>query len=146
MSNKAFTLVELIFVIVIIGVLSAAAIPQFSKLTDNAKISAELSTASAVQTAIEACHGEWIISDCDFTCGASITKSDLDANNGYPSDLGDSLEKILKNATTSEWTRSGTQYRGPASGSKGTSHCKTGKPCIGKYWDYNTTAGTFTLI
>ena len=145
--NKAFTLIELIFVIVIIGVLSAVAIPQFSKLTDNAKISAELSTASAVQTAIEACHGEWIISDCDFTCGASIPKADLDANNGYPSDLGNSLDKILKNSASSKWTKTGTHYyRGPASGSKGTTHCKTGKPCIGKYWDYNSTLGTFSLI
>ena len=94
--KKAFTLVELVFVIVIIGVLAAAAIPQFSKLTDNAKISAELSTAASVQTAIEACHGEWIISNCDFTCGASIPKSDLDTNGGYPSDLGANLEKLLK--------------------------------------------------
>lgn len=122
------------------------AIPQFSKLTDNAKISAELSTAAAVQTAIEACHGEWIISDCDFTCGASIPKSELDANNGYPANLGVSLERILKNTAASEWTNSGTQYRGPASGPKGTTHCKTGKPCIGKYWDYNATVGTFTLL
>ena len=109
MSKKAFTLVELIFVIVIIGVLSAVAIPQFRNLTDNAKISSELSTASSVQTALEACHGEWIISECDFTCGASITKTDLDANNGYPSDLGANLEKILKNVSGSEWTRTGTQ-------------------------------------
>lgn len=144
--NKAFTLIELIFVIVIIGVLSAVAIPQFSKLTDNAKISAELSTASAVQTALEACHGEWIISDCDFTCGASITKAELDLHDGYPNDLGNSLEKILKSSASAKWTKSGKKYTGPASGSKGTTHCKTGKPCIGKYWDYNSSLGTFSLI
>lgn len=144
--KKAFTLIELIFVIVIIGVLSTVAIPQFSKLTDNAKISAELSTASSVQAALEACHGEWIISSCDFTCGASITKSDLDANNGYPSDLGSHLEKLLK-IPAADWTKiDDNNYTGPASdANKGTNHCKSDKPCIGKKWTYDSSNGSFTL-
>jgi len=147
--KKAFTLVELIFVIVIIGVLAAAAIPQFSKLTDNAKISTELSTASSVQAALEAVHGEWIISDCNFTWGNNRPYGELNAN-GYPTSLGESPTKpinyILKNSETSKWVSAGVEYRGEASGIKGTTHCKTGKPCIGKRWDYDSTLGTFTLI
>ena len=64
---KAFTMVELIFVIVIIGILATVAIPKFGSLTSNAKVSSELSTASAVETAIESAHSEWIVSDCNFT-------------------------------------------------------------------------------
>ena len=37
MSNKGFTLVELIIVIIILGILAALAIPQFSTSTDDAK-------------------------------------------------------------------------------------------------------------
>jgi len=44
--KKAFTLIELIFAIVIIGVLAAVAVPQFSGLSDNSKIASELSTAA----------------------------------------------------------------------------------------------------
>ncbi len=147
--RQAFTLVELIFVIVIIGVLSAVAIPQFSKLTDNAKISSELSTASSVQAAIEAVHGEWIISDCEFTWGNNRPYSELNAN-GYPISLGESNSKplnyILKNSETAQWSRSGTSYLGPASGNKGTNHCKDGKPCIGKSWNYSSANGAFTLL
>jgi len=46
MSHKAFTLIELIFVIVIIGILSVVAIPKFRHLTAHAKTSAELATMS----------------------------------------------------------------------------------------------------
>lgn len=149
MQKQAFTLVELIFVIVIIGVLSAVAIPQFSKLTDNAKISAELSTASSIQAALEAVHGEWVISDCDFTWGNNRPYSELNAD-GYPAALGESgtkpLNYILKSTETSKWTSTGTSFLGPASGTKGTAHCKSGKPCISKSWEYDAAKGEFKLI
>ncbi len=157
MNHKAFTLLELIFVIVIIGVLSAVAIPQFKNLTDNAKISAELSTASSIQSAIEACHGDWIISDCDVICGKDINSSEIlefSPTNGYPLNtaLGTStaspINRILKNAETTLWYRDNTtRYYGSAShATKGTSHCKSGKPCIGKYWEYDEDTGIFKLV
>jgi prepilin-type N-terminal cleavage/methylation domain-containing protein len=151
MQKQAFTLVELIFVIVIIGVLSAVAIPQFSKLTDNAKISAELSTASSIQAALEAVHGEWVISDCAFTWGNNQPYTGLNTD-GYPSSLGNfptqPLNYILKSSETAKWTSSdGITFYGPASDTtKGTSHCKPGKPCKTKSWQYNSTTGEFKLI
>jgi len=39
MNKKAFTLIELIFVIVIIGVLASVAVPKFNKVFENSKIS-----------------------------------------------------------------------------------------------------------
>ena len=147
--NKAFTLIELIFTIVIIGVLAAVAVPKFAGLSDNSKVAAELATASSVQVALDSCHGEWIINEGDFTCGGSIASADLN-DAGYPVSLGSDdstpLDEILKNAAGIGWKRSGTQYRGPASDTaKGASNCKDNKPCIGKYWEYNAADGTFTL-
>jgi prepilin-type N-terminal cleavage/methylation domain-containing protein len=143
-KTKAFTLIELIMSIVIIGVLSAVAIPKFMGLSDNAKISSELSTAASVQVALDACHGEWIINEGDFTCGASIASSSLNEN-GYPDSLGSPLDAILKHSPT-DWKLNGSNYTGPASDpAKGASKCKTDKPCKSKHWEYDSTDGTFTL-
>jgi len=93
MRRAAFTLIELIFVILLIGVLGGVAVPKFLGMRDNAKITSELSTAASVQTAIDACHGEWIINEGSFTCGFDIDPSDpaqFDAATGYPIKLGSS--------------------------------------------------------
>ena len=150
--KKAFTLIELIFVIVIIGVLASVAIPKFSGLSDNSKIAAELSTAASVQVAIDSCNGEWIINEGAFICGKDIDGETELTDEGFPtnSSLTDTnaLDRILKNADGIGWTVSNTnEYRGPASNDeKGVTKCKPNKPCTSKHWDYNETAGTFTLV
>ncbi len=55
MKRSAFTLVELIFVIVIIGVLSAVAVPKFKSLKQNAEVKAVIkATTDAATTASSA--------------------------------------------------------------------------------------------
>ncbi len=155
--KKAFTLIELIFVIVIIGILSAVAIPKFTHLSDNAKVSAELSTSATVQTAIDDCHGEYVIDDgsATFKCGASITTSDMNSTTYYPkaSAICDNSSKpfgkLMKNPPT-DWNCSLDDsnnniayFNGPASNK--VKYCKDNKPCIGKTWAYYEENGTFIL-
>lgn len=142
MMKKAFTLIELIFVIVVIGVLSAVAIPKFAHLTDNAKITAELATASAIQTQLDAINSEWLVNRCDdWTWGFGGTYAELNAK-GYPTTLN--LDKLVKSAQ--DWTCTGNTCTGPASDpTKGTTHCKADKPCIGESWTYDSNNGTFKL-
>lgn len=89
--KKAFTLIELIFVIVIIGLLASVAVPKFTNLTKHAKDSAIKSVITSVQSAIDNIHSQWIVND-DFKWIGADGKdhsSDFDDNTGYPKKLDD---------------------------------------------------------
>ncbi len=51
-SKKAFTMIELIFVIVVIGILSAIAIPRFAATRDDALMSRGAATLGSVRSSI----------------------------------------------------------------------------------------------
>jgi len=155
LTHNGFTLVELIFVIVIIGVLAGVAIPKFANLADNSKSTSELATASSVQSALDAIHGEWITNTCDFDWGngqnSAPTANPLNTA-GYPTALGSStdtpLNYLLKNTENGDWVQVGSKYYGPAT-KNGTSTKDRNiahKPEGNDYWEYNATAGTFNLI
>ena len=153
--KRAFTLIELIFVIVIIGVLSAVAIPKFAHLSSNSKVAAELATASTIQSAIDDAHSEWIISEGSFSWGNNKNENNVNSA-GYPKQLGDcepAFNWVLKSSSTVDpkWTctdnNDGTfKYEGPASqANSGVSSSKEGKPDKSKHWNYDSASGVFSL-
>lgn len=51
-SKKAFTMIEVVFVIVIIGILSAVALPHFKETRDQATLAKGITTLNTVRAAV----------------------------------------------------------------------------------------------
>ena len=101
-------MIELIFVIVIIGTLSAMAVPKFKGVKDQAVKATELSTASAVSTALESIHSAWSISEDNFDWDSDGIDDDIAtelSSQGYPWELSrsgrDPLDALLKSGAKS---------------------------------------------
>lgn len=90
--KKAFTMLEIVFVIVVIGILSAIAIPKFAATRDDAIVSKARATVGALRSALATERQKRILKG-DFTR--------ID---------GAALEGLLEYGLPSGWTRSGDTF------------------------------------
>lgn len=86
-SQKGFTLIELVMVIVILGVLAAVAVPKFISVREEARTAAMQSALAAVRTAAEVAKAKCIVTPGCHVPGqvsVSMNGATMDFYNGYP--------------------------------------------------------------
>ncbi|WP_373032469.1 type II secretion system protein [Sulfurovum sp.] len=81
--RRAFSMIELVFVIVVIGILSAIAIPKFAATRDDALVSKARATVGALRTAIATERQKKILrgdfTDINATSAATLLDYGLDS-------------------------------------------------------------------
>lgn len=162
--KSAFTMIELIFVIIILGILAATALPKFIGIQDDAKISTEKGTIGAVRGGIALSHGKWLLRQGTSNDWDGDGKDETFTTQGYLANLETGEGKDDGSATTNifgeiltegaqDWERlatsdaNATNYAGPAT-TNDTGVPDEGTNDINKSgaWQYSNTKGTVTYI
>ncbi len=85
-DKKGFTLIELVIVIILIGILSATALPKFANLTTQARDAANQGLAGGLGAAVSIAHAAWIAAGSSSTA-STVTLDGTTVNvngNGWP--------------------------------------------------------------
>jgi len=147
-------MIELIFVIIILGVLAATALPRFIGIQDDAKISAEKGVAGAVRGGVQLAHGKWILKqqtsldwdgdDVAETFSSTGYLANLETGGAYSNTATPSnIFAELLSEPAEEWARTANgdgsktnTYEGPASSSPGVANSGMNDINTSGQWTY----------
>ncbi len=110
-TQRGFTFIELIAVIVLIGLLSAVALPRFLEVADDAQISTLQGVSGGLATAIAMAHAQWKAEGNQApapTDANNKTQINMDGKiiymneNGWPANASSALESGVNGTSDQE--------------------------------------------
>ena len=95
--QSGFTLIELVVVITILGILAAFAIPRFTSVQVQARVSSMQALAGSLRSAAALAHAQWLAEGSSGTAidveGATVVLNGA----GYPTAAAAGIEAMLQN-------------------------------------------------
>ena len=83
-TQAAFTLIELVVVIVILGILAATALPRFISVTTNARMAKMQGLAGGMSSAGSLAHAAQLVANVTSNTSISMEGATVTMINGYP--------------------------------------------------------------
>jgi MSHA pilin protein MshA len=83
-NDTGFTLIELVIVIVILGILAAAALPRFSDLAGDARTASVNGVAGALRAASSVAHATQLAQGLSQGAAVNLEGVSINMSNGYP--------------------------------------------------------------
>ena len=90
-KHSGFTLIELVIVIVILGILAAAALPRFSDLSTDARVAAVNGLAGSVRSAASIAHATQLSKGYSVAFPVILDGTSIAMSAGYPAASGVSM-------------------------------------------------------
>lgn len=110
-KQSGFTIIELVMVIVILGILSAFALPRFADFGQDAREASLAGLAGSMKSAAAIAHAEQLVSSGALGDSVSLEGQTITMVNGYPTPNGAGI-LTAAGITASEFTVSGAAATG----------------------------------